>query len=165
MGGTPVDHDGAMRVALDAARDAFEAGEVPVGAVVWRPSGVLAVAANRRERDQDPTGHAELLALRAAGRRLGDWRMPEGTWLSVTLEPCPMCAYAVREARLAGLSYGADDPQRGAAGSLYHIVGDPRLGRPVPVVAGVQATAAQALLDRFFAERRGSFGGGVSEPG
>jgi tRNA(adenine34) deaminase len=154
-----------MRAALDAAREAFDAGEIPVGATVWRPSGVIATAGNRRERDHDPSGHAEIVALRVAAEMVGDWRMPPGTWLTVTLEPCPMCAYAMREARVSGLAYGADDVQRGAAGSLYHILGDPRLGRPLPVMAGVRAEAAQALLDRFFAEHRGSFGGGVSEPG
>ncbi len=154
-----------MRVALEAAREAYDAGEIPVGAAVWRPDGVIAAAGNRRERDHDPSGHAEIVAMRKAASILGDWRMPPGTWLSVTLEPCPMCAYAVREARLSGLAYGADDTRRGAAGSLYHLLGDPRLGAPVPVVAGIGADAAQALLDRFFAERRGSFGGGVSEPG
>ena len=154
-----------MRVALEAAREAFAAGEVPVGAAVWRPSGLITVAGNRRERDRDPSGHAELVALRRAADAVGDWRMPAGTWLTVTLEPCPMCAYAIREARVSGVGYGADDPRRGAAGSLYHLLGDPRLGRPVPVLAGIEADRAQALLDRFFAERRGSFGGGVSEPG
>ena len=154
-----------MGVALEAAREAFDAGEIPVGAAVWRAAGLIAAAGNRRERDHDPSGHAEIVALRLAAKALGDWRMPIGTWLTVTLEPCPMCAYGMREARVSGLAYGADDVRRGAAGSLYHILGDARLGRPVPVVAGIEAEAAQALIDRFFAERRGSFGGGVSEPG
>jgi tRNA(adenine34) deaminase len=165
LGGTPVDHRTAMAAALDAAREALAAGEVPVGAAVWQASRLLAVAGNRREQDQDPCGHAEIIALRKAAKAVGDWRMPEGTWLSVTLEPCPMCAYAIREARVSGVAYGADDPRRGAAGSLYHLLGDPRLGPAIPVVAGVEVDAASALLERFFAERRGSFGGGVSEPG
>ena len=160
-----MDHRTVMASALEAAAEALAAGEVPVGAAVWRPDGIVAVAGNRRERDNDPAGHAEIVALRAAAQALGDWRMPPGTWISVTLEPCPMCAYGIREARVAGVAYGADDAQRGGAGSLYHLLGDPRLGPPVPVVAGVEADAAQRLLDRFFAERRGSFGGGVSEPG
>jgi tRNA(adenine34) deaminase len=160
-----VDHRSAMAAALDAAREALAAGEVPVGAAVWRPSGLIAVAGNRRERDRDPSGHAEIVVLREAARRLGDWRMPPDAWMAVTLEPCPMCAYCIREARLAGVAYGADDVRRGAAGSLYHILGDPRLGPAVPVVAGVEAESAQRLLDGFFAERRGTLGGGVSEPG
>ncbi len=160
-----MDHDGAMRVALEAATAAYDAGEVPVGAVVWRPSGIIATGANRRERDRDPFGHAELLALRQAAHAVGDWRLPPDTWLTVTLEPCPMCAYGAREARVSGVAYGADDVRRGAAGSLYHLLGDPRLGQPVPVLAGLRALEAQTLLERFFAQHRGSFGGGVSEPG
>jgi tRNA(adenine34) deaminase len=160
-----VDHRGAMAQALAAAREALAAGEVPVGAVVWRTEGVIAVAGNRRRRDLDPSAHAEIVALREAARQLGDWRMPAGVWVTVTLEPCPMCAYCLREARVSGVSYGADDPQRGAAGSLYHLLGDPRLGPAVTVLGGFEAEEAQALLDRFFAARRGSLGGGVSEPG
>jgi tRNA(adenine34) deaminase len=158
-------HGAAMAEALKAAREALAAQEVPVGAAVWRGRELLAAAGNRRERDRDPTAHAEIVALRAAAQRLGSWRMPPGTALYVTLEPCPMCAYAIREARISFVAYGADDPERGAAGSLYHLLADPRLGREIPVLAGVGSQEAEALLRDFFARRRTQDLGGVSEPG
>lgn len=154
-----------MGPALEAAREALASGEVPVGAALWNEGRLIALAGNRREQDRDPTAHAELVVLRKAAHDLGNWRLLPGTALYVTLEPCPMCAYAIREARIGMVVYGADDPRRGAAGSLYHLLGDPRLGPEVRVVAGVEAALSEELLRRFFAERRGKSLGGVSEPG
>jgi tRNA(adenine34) deaminase len=170
LGGTPTvggapNHAEAMAIALAAAEEALDAGEVPVGAALFVEGRLLAKAGNRRERDHDPTGHAEIVVLREAARHQGDWRLPRGSVLYVTLEPCPMCAYAIREARVERVVYGADDPRRGAAGSLYHLFGDPRLGPEVGVLAGVGALRSEALLRRFFAEQRGKDLGGVSEPG
>lgn len=143
-----------MGRALVLAADAARAGEVPVGAVVYRGSKVLAEAANARDATGDPTGHAEMLALAAAGRALGDWRLT-GCALAVTLEPCPMCAGAMVNARLDRLVYGADDPKAGACRTLYKITDDPRLNHRVPVViGGVLADHCAALLRDFFAGRR-----------
>jgi tRNA(adenine34) deaminase len=143
-------------VAVGAVAD--EHGDVPVGAVVVREGDVLAAARNRREVDQDPTAHAEILALRAAAQRLGSWRL-EGCTVYVTLEPCAMCAGALVLARVPRLVYGAADPKAGAAGSLYDITRDPRLNHRVDVVGGVLEEACADLLVRFFrARRRGRAG-------
>jgi tRNA(adenine34) deaminase len=157
-----------MRLALaEAARaaaagDAAGAGgngglprsEVPVGAVVLGPDGdVLARAHNQRESDADPTAHAEILAIRAAARAIGSWRL-EGCTLVVTLEPCPMCAGAVVAARIGRVVYGAADPKAGAAGSLWDIPRDRRLNHRAEVVGGVLADESAALLRDFFARRR-----------
>jgi tRNA(adenine34) deaminase len=143
-----------MEVALEEARLATAHDDVPVGCVVVAADGrELARARNARERDADPTAHAELLALRAAAARLGTWRL-EGASVFVTLEPCPMCAGAMVLARVARLVYGAADPKAGAAGSLYDIVRDPRLNHRVEVRAGVRAEECAALLGAFFASRR-----------
>ncbi|HEY6277092.1 MAG TPA: tRNA adenosine(34) deaminase TadA [Streptosporangiaceae bacterium] len=128
--------------------------EVPVGAVVLGPDGeVLARAHNQRESDADPTAHAEILAIRAAARAIGSWRL-EGCTLVVTLEPCPMCAGAVVAARIERVVYGAADPKAGAAGSLWDIPRDPRLNHRAEVVSGVLADESAALLREFFARRR-----------
>ena len=143
-----------MRAALAAARDAAAAGDVPVGAAAFTPDGrVLAAAGNRRERDGDPTAHAELLALRAAAAALGSWRLDDVT-LAVTLEPCAMCAGAMVNARLGRLVFGAPDPKAGAAGSLYNLCADPRLNHELPVTRGVLADECGAVLVEFFAARR-----------
>jgi tRNA(adenine34) deaminase len=148
-----------MRQALAAAAGALDSGDVPVGAVVVSPAGaVLASAANARERDGDPTAHAELLALRAAAARVGSWRL-DGCTLVVTLEPCTMCAGALVLARVARLVYGADDPKAGAVGSLWDVVRDRRLNSRPEVVGGVLAAESAALLRTFFAARRGRSGG------
>jgi tRNA(adenine34) deaminase len=153
----------AMRLALDeaAGRGAdpqAAALDVPVGAVLLDSQGEVAGSGrNRREIDADPTAHAEIVAMRAASRRLGDWRLEHCT-LVVTLEPCTMCAGALLAARVSRLVYGADDPWAGAAGSLWDVLHDRRLGQPVEVVGGVLAAESTALLRDFFRRRRGGAG-------
>jgi tRNA(adenine34) deaminase len=128
--------------------------DVPVGAVVVDGNGhVIGSGRNRREADADPTAHAEIIALRAAGRRLGTWRL-EGCALVVTLEPCTMCAGAVLAARLPRLVYGAADERAGAAGSVWDVLHDRRLGPPVEVITGVLAQECAVLLSDFFSGRR-----------
>jgi tRNA(adenine34) deaminase len=149
------DDDGAaMRAALDLAAQAPDTGDVPVGAVVLAPDGLpLAGACNRREGLADPTGHAEIVALRAAGDALGTWRL-DGCTLVVTLEPCTMCAGALVLARVARLVFGAWDPKAGAAGSVRDVVRDSRLNHRVEVVGGVLEAECSELLRGFFEERR-----------
>jgi tRNA(adenine34) deaminase len=144
----------AMRAALAEAAAALGTADVPVGAVVLDAAGtVVARGRNRREADADPTAHAEILALRAAARAAGEWRLDDHT-LVVTLEPCTMCAGAITAARIGRLVYGAADPRAGAVGSLWDVVRDQRLG-PVPeVIGGVLAAECQDLLRTFFADRR-----------
>jgi tRNA(adenine34) deaminase len=145
----------AMRLALDVAVHALDTGDVPVGAVVLGPDGVpLARACNRREGLADPTGHAEILALRAAGEVLGTWRLDDCT-LVVTLEPCTMCAGALVLARVGRLVFGAGDPKAGAAGSVRDVVRDVRLNHRVEVVGGVLEAECSALLRTFFEDQRG----------
>ncbi|MEH3034540.1 MAG: tRNA adenosine(34) deaminase TadA [Aeromicrobium erythreum] len=147
------DHD-AMRRALDVARSALAAGDVPVGAVVLDPAGeVVGEGFNTRERDGDPTGHAEVAALRDAAARLGGWRL-DGCTLVVTLEPCTMCAGAIVGSRVARLVMGAWDEKAGAVGSLWDVVRDRRLNHRPEVVSGVLADESAALLRDFFAARR-----------
>jgi len=143
-----------MRAALAEAEAAAAAGDVPVGAAVTDASGaVIARGRNRREADGDPTGHAELDAIRAAARAIGEWRI-DGLTLVVTLEPCTMCAGAITNARLSRLVFGAADPRAGAVGSLWDVVRDQRL-TPVPeVISGVLADECLAAIRQFFAERR-----------
>jgi tRNA(adenine34) deaminase len=144
-----------MGLALDQARDAAAAGEVPVGAVVIGPDGaVLARSGNRRERDRDPTGHAEIIVLREAAARLGRWRL-DGCTLYVTLEPCAMCAAACVLARLDAVVFAAADPKGGFAGSLGNLLEDPRLNHRVAWRRGLRAEEAGALLAGFFAIVRG----------
>lgn len=142
-----------MQIALDAAREAAGWGDVPIGAVLVRDGKVIARAANRREKDDDPTAHAELLALRAAAQAAGSWRLDRCT-LYVTLEPCPMCAGALVLARVERLVFAAADPKAGAVGSLYDIPRDPRLNHHVSVTTGVLEEEASALLREFFVARR-----------
>ena len=150
-----VPYDALMRRALTVAAGALATGDVPVGAVVVAASGaVLSAAANARERDSDPTAHAELLALRAAAQAAGSWRL-DGCTLVVTLEPCTMCAGALVLARVSRLVYGAPDPKAGAVGSLWDVVRDRRLNSRPEVVAGVLAAESAELLRAFFAARRG----------
>jgi len=142
----------AMR---DALAEASMAGaDVPVGAVVLDGSGdVIGRGHNRREARADPTAHAEVEAIRSAAETLGTWRLDDCT-LVVTLEPCTMCAGALLAGRLRRLVYGTRDPRAGAAGSVWDVLHDPRLGQPVEVVGGILATDCAALLQAFFAERR-----------
>jgi tRNA(adenine34) deaminase len=142
-----------MTLALAAARRAGARGEVPVGAVLARGGRVLARAGNRRERARDATAHAELLALRAAGARLGGWRLT-GLTLYVTLEPCVMCAGALVLARISRLVFGASDPKAGAAGSLFDIPRDARLNHRIEVGAGVLEAECAEILKAFFQKRR-----------
>ncbi len=144
-----------MGLALAESRRAAEAGEIPVGAVLLGPRGdVLGAAGNARESRPDPTGHAEVLAIREAARALGD-RILEGCTLVVTLEPCVMCAGAILAARVSRVVFGAWDEKAGAAGSVYDLLRDGRLPHPVPeVVAGVRAEECAEPLRDFFAGRR-----------
>ena len=146
--------DGAMRRALEVAGDAVGSGDVPVGAVVLDPAGeVIASAANARERDGDPTAHAEVLALRAAAGALGSWRLT-GCTLVVTLEPCTMCAGALVLARVARLVYGADDPKGGAVAHGPRFFDQPTCHWRPSVASGVLAQESSAMLKAFFRERR-----------
>ncbi|WP_067917859.1 tRNA adenosine(34) deaminase TadA [Actinomadura rubrobrunea] len=143
-----------MRLALAEARGAGEAGDVPVGAVVLDASGaVIGRGRNDRERTADPTGHAEIVAMREAASALGAWRL-SGCTLVVTLEPCTMCAGAAVQARLDRIVYGAVDPKAGAVGSLWDVVRDRRLNHRPEVVAEVLADECGAVLTEFFTRRR-----------
>jgi tRNA(adenine34) deaminase len=145
--------EAAMRLALDEARAASDHDDVPVGAVLLDPSGAtVAAAGNERELAQDPTAHAELLALRRAAEILGSWRLTDHT-LVVTLEPCTMCAGALVLARVSRLVFGAYDAKAGAVASLWDVVRDPRLNHRVEVRGGVLEAECRALLRDFFATR------------
>ncbi len=141
-----------MGLALEEARAAAQAGDVPVGAVVVIDGVVRGRGRNRREADHDPTAHAEVEALRSAARALGHWRV-EGT-LYVTHEPCPMCAGAIVNARVARLVFGCTNPKAGAVVTLYQIPTDPRLNHRLDVEGGVRADECAAALRAFFAELR-----------
>jgi len=147
------DHERYMRLALAQARTAATRGEVPVGAVVVCSGRVVGEAHNRRELDQDPTAHAEILALRQASAALGIWRLGSCT-IYVTLEPCPMCAGALVHARVDALVYGCDDPKTGAVRSLYAICEDGRLNHRLQVTRGVLAEECGQVLREFFAGLR-----------
>jgi tRNA(adenine34) deaminase len=143
-----------MRRALAEAEAALATGDVPIGAVVLSPDlEVLGTGRNVREADHDPTGHAEVVALRAAAARRGEWRL-EGCTLVVTLEPCTMCAGAAVLSRVERVVFGAYDPKAGAVGSLWDVVRDRRLNHRPEVVAGVLAEESTALLDGFFRGQR-----------
>jgi tRNA(adenine34) deaminase len=142
-----------MKMALEEARAAVPQGEVPVGCVVVRDGRVLARAHNLRESLQDPTAHAEVLALREAAGQTGSWRL-EGVTVYVTVEPCAMCAGALVNARVERLVYGLADPKSGACGTLYDIPTDERLNHRLKVTGGVLADESRALLREFFAARR-----------
>ena len=148
----PFDRD-MMQAALEQAREAGLWGDVPVGAVVTRGDRIVGSAGNQRERLGDPTGHAEILALRAASAHVDGWRL-DGCTIYVTLEPCAMCAGAIVLARLDRLVIGAMDPKAGFAGSLGDLVRDPRLNHAVDVETGVLAEESGALVREFFRERR-----------
>ena len=143
-----------MRAALAQAALATDAADVPIGAVVLSPAGeVIGSGHNVRERDGDPTGHAEIVALRAAAASIGEWRLA-GCTLVVTLEPCTMCAGALVLARVDRLVYGAEDPKAGAVGSLWDVVRDRRLNHRPEVLSGVLAEESAALLREFFEGHR-----------
>ena len=143
-----------MQHALTLADRAAAEGEVPVGCVLVREDGIVGEGRNRREADQDPVAHAEIIAIREAAGKVGFWRL-EGCTMYVTLEPCPMCAGALVNARVERLVYGASDPKAGACGTLYDIVRDPRLNHRMDVTAGVLADECGARLTAFFRHLRG----------
>jgi len=150
----PPSYDEAMRAALTEARAALATGDVPIGAVVVDAAGdVLGRGRNVREADADPTGHAEVVALREAARARGEWRLA-GCTLVVTLEPCTMCAGAAVLARVDRLVFAAYDEKAGAVGSLWDVVRDRRLNHRPEVVSGVLAAESTALLDEFFRDQR-----------
>lgn len=144
----------AMRRALELAAEAAAVSEIPVGAVVLDAEGrIVADGRNNREATGDPTGHAEVEALRAAAASVGSWNL-EGHTLVVTLEPCLMCAGAILQARITRVVFGAWDDKAGAAGSMYDVLRDRRLPYRAEVIGGVEADAAKALLRGFFEQRR-----------
>ena len=142
-----------MRLALREAERALEHDDVPVGAVVVHGGEVIGAGRNERELRQDPTAHAEAIAIREAARALGSWRLLE-TVLYVTLEPCAMCAGAIVLARVPRVVFGTADPKAGAAGSVFDILGEPRLNHRPEVASGLLAAPAADLLRAFFAARR-----------
>ena len=145
-------HDEWMAVALEEARAAGAAGDVPVGCVIVHGGQLLARGRNRREADLDPTAHAEIVALRAAASVLGTWRV-EAT-LYVTQEPCPMCAGAIVNARVSRLVFGCTNPKAGAVQTLYQLTTDPRLNHRVEVIAGIRDSECASELSQFFAALR-----------
>ena len=142
-----------MRAAIEAARVAEENGDVPIGAVVVYENRIIGKGYNQREQLQDPTAHAEIIALTAAAAEVGNWRL-DGCTVYVTLEPCCMCAGALVLARIDRLVYGCSDPKAGACGSLYNIVQDDRLNHRVKITSGVLAEDCGKQLREFFAKRR-----------
>lgn len=146
-------HERWMRHALDQAQQAFEEGEVPVGALVLHGERVVAEAHNQREALKDPTAHAEMIAITQAAEGLGTWRLSECI-LYVTLEPCPMCAGAIVQARIPRVIYGTTDPKAGACHTLYQITSDPRLNHRATVLGGVLKEECRAVLQEFFAAQR-----------
>jgi tRNA(adenine34) deaminase len=148
-------HDAFMRQALQEADRAFQEDEVPIGAVVVKAGQVIASAHNEREQLRDPTAHAEMIAITQAAGALGNWRL-DGCTMYVTLEPCPMCAGAIVQARLPRLVYGAADPKAGAVTTLYQLLSDPRLNHRTEVVAGILAEPCGEILSRFFQQKRAS---------
>jgi tRNA(adenine34) deaminase len=149
----PPDDERFMRLAIAEAERALEHDDVPIGAVVVHAGEVVGAGHNERERRQDPTAHAEVIALRAAAAALGSWRVLDST-LVVTLEPCAMCAGAIVLARVPRVVYGCADPKAGAAGSVLDVLAEPRLNHRPEVTGGVLADACAALLRTFFASRR-----------
>ena len=146
-------HDYWMKKALDQAVLAFDQGEVPVGAVIVHQNRMIAEACNQRETLQDPTAHAEMIALTQAAESLQSWRLLDCT-LYVTLEPCPMCAGAIVQARLPFVVYGTADPKAGACHSLFNITSDLRLNHQCAVLGGVMQEDCRAILQEFFRQQR-----------
>jgi tRNA(adenine34) deaminase len=146
-------HEHFMRLALDEAERAFREEEVPIGAVIVHEGRVIAAAHNGREQLHDPTAHAEMIAITQAAESLQSWRL-EGCTLYVTLEPCPMCAGAILQARIPVVVYGAADPKAGAVQSLYRLLDDPRLNHRCEVISQVLADPCGQILTRFFQDQR-----------
>ena len=149
----PPMHDHFMRLALQEARRALEEDEVPIGAVIVHEERVIASAHNQREQLRDPTAHAEMIAITQAAQSLESWRLDECI-LYVTLEPCPMCAGAIIQARIPWVVYGAADPKAGAVHTLYQLLADPRLNHRCQTVSGVLADECGAVLTEFFRVKR-----------
>jgi tRNA(adenine34) deaminase len=149
------EHERCMDEALGLAEEAAGLGEVPVGAVVVIDGKTVGKGANQRESLQDPFAHAELIAMREASAAVGSWRLEKAT-LYVTLEPCPMCAGAIVNARVPVVVYGCDDPKAGAVRTLYKLLEDPRLNHRCEVISGVRAEKASSLLSAFFSNLRRS---------
>ncbi|MCA9245573.1 MAG: tRNA adenosine(34) deaminase TadA [Planctomycetales bacterium] len=146
-------HEYFMRMALEQAEAALASDEVPVGAVIVHGERVLAAAHNQREMLRDPTAHAEMIAITQAAEALGSWRL-EGCALYVTLEPCPMCAGAILQARIPWLVYGAPDPKAGAVHTLYQMLEDDRLNHRTQSVSGVLLEPCGGILTKFFRHKR-----------
>jgi tRNA(adenine34) deaminase len=146
-------HDHFMQLALDEAELAYREEEVPIGAVIVREGRVIAAAHNQREQLHDPTAHAEMIAITQAAETLQSWRL-EGCTLYVTLEPCPMCAGAILQARIPVVVYGASDPKAGAVHSLFRLLDDARLNHRCETVPGVLADRCGQILSRFFQDQR-----------
>lgn len=148
-----LDHAHFMRRAYAQAQAAFEAGEVPVGCVIAHQGRVIAEAANARESLKDPTAHAEMIAITQGAQALGDWRL-EDCVLYVTLEPCPMCAGAILQARVPLVVYGAADPKAGAVDSLFTLLNDSRLNHRASTISGILAEPCGEILTAFFRQQR-----------
>jgi tRNA(adenine34) deaminase len=146
-------HEHFMRMALAEAETALTENEVPIGAVIVHGGRVVASAHNQREQLRDPTAHAETIAITQAAQALGSWRL-EGCTLYVTLEPCPMCAGAIVQARVPEVVYGAADPKGGAVQSLFQLLSDRRLNHQAQIVSGVLAEQCGAMLSKFFQAQR-----------
>jgi tRNA(adenine34) deaminase len=147
------ENDAFMRLAIQKAHQAFAEDEVPVGAVITHAGRVVASAHNQRESLRDPTAHAEMIAITQAAEALSSWRLNDCS-LYVTLEPCPMCAGAILQARIPRVVYGATDPKAGAVDTLYQLLSDTRLNHRAVAVAEVRAGECAELLSRFFAKQR-----------
>jgi tRNA(adenine34) deaminase len=146
-------HDHFMRIALEEAEQALRENEVPVGAVIVHEGRVIARSHNQREQLRDPTAHAEMIAITQAAQSRQSWRL-DGCTLYVTLEPCPMCAGAILQARLPAVVYGAADPKAGAIDTLFRLLDDPRLNHRAETTAGVLAASCGEILSRFFQAQR-----------
>jgi len=146
-------HDHYMRLALAEAQAALDEDEVPVGAVIVQGERVIAAAHNQREQLNDPTAHAEMIAITQAAQALEDWRL-EGCALYVTLEPCIMCSGAILQARIPVVVYGATDPKAGAVQTLFHLLSDDRLNHRCQIVPGILAQPCGEILTRFFQDQR-----------
>ncbi len=153
MTGVENNHKRFMAIAFKEAEAAFEEKEIPVGAVIVKDGAVIAKAHNQVEMLQDPTAHAEIIAIGAAANHLGSWRL-KGCTLYVTLEPCPMCAGAIVLSRMDRIVFGSYDPKMGACSTLYNVVQDERLNHRVEVIAGGMDDESRSLLREFFAGKR-----------
>jgi tRNA(adenine34) deaminase len=150
---TTENHERGMRLALQQAEQAFAEGEVPIGAIIFHEARVIAAAHNQREQLRDPTAHAEMIAITQAAQALNDWRL-EGCTLYVTLEPCPMCAGAIVQARIPLVVYGAADPKAGAVHTLFQLLDDNRLNHRSASIAGILGAQCGEILSRFFQQQR-----------